>query len=74
LSDLLHVALGHLLKFFVHVVKIISNVILNEMDGAANHKNIVGNVDPVLPLCHSIFSQVANESLLDEKTELNEEV
>jgi hypothetical protein len=74
LSDLLHVVLGRLSGFLVHVVKIISNVILHEMDGAADHKNVVGNVDPVLPLYHNIFSRVTNKSLLDEKTELSEEV
>jgi hypothetical protein len=72
--DLLRVALGRLSGFFVHVVKIILNVILNEMDGAADHKIVVGNVDPVLPLCHNIFSRVTNKSLLDEKTELSKEV
>jgi hypothetical protein len=52
----------------------ISNVTLNKTEGAVDHENIVGNVDSVFPLYCDIFPQVVNESLLDEKTELDEEV
>jgi hypothetical protein len=52
--------------------KIISNVTLNKTDGATDHEDVVGNVDSVFPLCYDNFPQVANESLLDEKTELDE--
>jgi hypothetical protein len=49
-------------------------VTLNKTDVAADHEDVVRNVNSVFPLCYDIFPQAANKPLLDEKTELNEEV